>query len=102
MVMMALAESQDCNSATRGWAAISFFVCFLYAFKAAVKMVSKFVEEVEVDGTWDMMILVGELGSDAQAQAQGIRSIRGTGTSALAHGFASCLASIGALQCLSS
>ena len=54
---MALEESQDCNSVARGWVAISFFVCFLYAVKAAVNMISKFVEEVEADGTWDMMLL---------------------------------------------
>ena len=75
MAMMALEESQDCNSVARGWAAISFFVCFLYAFKEAANIVSKFVE-VEADGTWDMMILVRCLESNAQAQAQGIRSIR--------------------------
>jgi hypothetical protein len=78
MAMMALEESQDFNSVARGWAAMSFFVCFLYAFKAAVKIVSKFGEEVEVDGTWDIMTLVEGLGSDAQVQAQGSRSIRGT------------------------
>ena len=55
---MALEESQDCNSMARGWVAISFFVCLLYAFKAAANIVSKFVEEVEVDGTRDMMTLV--------------------------------------------
>ena len=76
MAMMALEESQDCNSVARGWEAISFFVCFLYVVKASVNIVSKFVQEVEADGTWDMMILVGGLESDAQAQAQGIRLIR--------------------------
>jgi hypothetical protein len=65
MAMMALEESQDCNSVASGWEAMSFFVCFLYAFKAAVKIVSKFVEEVEVDGAWYMMVLVGELGAQA-------------------------------------
>ena len=34
---------------------MSFFVWFLYAFRAAEKIVSKFVEEVEVDGTWDIV-----------------------------------------------
>jgi hypothetical protein len=34
---------------------MSFFVCFLYSFKAAKKIVSKFVEEVEVDGTCDIV-----------------------------------------------
>ena len=66
MVMMALEESQDCNSVARGWAVISFFVCFLYAVNAFAKIVSKFVEEAETDGTWDMMVLVGCLESDAQ------------------------------------
>jgi hypothetical protein len=78
MAMMALEELQDCNSVARGWEVMSFFVCFLYAFKAAVKIVSKFGEEVEVDGTWDIMTLAEGLGSDAQVQAQGTRSIRGT------------------------
>jgi hypothetical protein len=58
MAMMALEELQDCNSAARGWAAMSFFVCCLYAFKADVKIVSKFVEEVEVDGTWDIVTVL--------------------------------------------
>ena len=69
--MMALEELHDCNSVARGWAAISFFVCFLYVVKAAVNIVSKFVEEVEANGTWDMIILVGCLESDGQVQAQG-------------------------------
>ena len=34
---------------------MSFFVCLLYVFKAAAKMVSKVVEEVEEDGDWDLM-----------------------------------------------
>lgn len=34
---------------------MSFFVCFLYSFKAAVKIVSKSGEDVEVDGTWDIV-----------------------------------------------
>ena len=76
MAMMALEESQDCNSVARGWEAISFFVCFLYVVKASANIVSKFVEEVEADGTWDMVVLVGCLESNTQAQAQGIRSIR--------------------------
>jgi hypothetical protein len=50
---MALEESQDCSSVARGWEAMSFFVCFLYAFKAAKNIVSKFGEEVEVDQSWD-------------------------------------------------
>ena len=76
MAMMALEESQDCNSVARGWAAISFFVCFLYVVKAFVNIASKSVEEVKAGGTCDMMVLVGCLESDTQAQAQGIRSIR--------------------------
>jgi hypothetical protein len=36
---------------------MSFFVFFLYASKAAVKIVSKFVEEVvAVGGIWDIVI----------------------------------------------
>lgn len=31
---------------------MSFFVCILYASKAAVKMASKFVEEVATDENW--------------------------------------------------
>ena len=42
----------------RGWEAMSFFVCFLYVFNASVKSASKFVEGVEVDGTWDMVSVV--------------------------------------------
>jgi hypothetical protein len=48
--MMALEESHDCSWVARGWEAISVFVCCLYSFKAAVKIVSKLVEDVEVDG----------------------------------------------------
>jgi hypothetical protein len=52
---MAPGESQDCSWVTRRWEAMSRFVCFLYSSNAAVKIVSKFVmEEVAVDGTWDM------------------------------------------------
>ncbi len=51
---MASGESQVCNWAAKGWEAMSFFVCFLYACKAVVKIVSKFVEEVAVARTWDM------------------------------------------------
>ena len=37
---------------------MSFFVFFLYASKAAVKIVSKFGDGVMlVDGTWDMMLV---------------------------------------------
>lgn len=52
---MALEESQDCSWMAKGWEAMSFFVCLLYVFKAAEKIVSKFVEDVEVDGTWDIV-----------------------------------------------
>ena len=38
---------------------MSFFVCLWYAFKAVVKIVSKFVKEVEVDGTWDIVLVEG-------------------------------------------
>ena len=48
MSMMALEESHDCSWVARGWEAISVFVCFLYTFKAAVNIVSKLVEDVEV------------------------------------------------------
>ncbi len=34
---------------------MSCFVCFLYSFKAVLKIVSKFAEEVAVDETWDMV-----------------------------------------------
>ena len=74
MAMMAPEESQDCNSLAKGWAAIFFFVCLLYVVKAAVNIVSKFVEEVEADGTWDMMVLVGGLESNAQIKP--IRTVR--------------------------
>ncbi len=37
---------------------MSCFVCFLYAFKAVVNIVSKFVEDVEIGVvTWDMVIV---------------------------------------------
>ena len=37
---------------------MSFFVCFLYASMAAVKIVSKFVEDVPaVGGTWDIVLV---------------------------------------------
>ena len=64
MARMALEESQDCSWVARGSEVISFLVCLLYAFKAAESIVSKFVEEVEVNGTWDIvqsMELVGHL-----------------------------------------
>ena len=52
-----MGESHALSWSARGWEAMFFFVCFLYSFKAAAKMVSKFGEEVDVDGTWDIMQL---------------------------------------------
>ena len=46
---MALGESHDSSWVDKGWEAMSCFVRFLYAFRAVEKIVSKFVEEVEVD-----------------------------------------------------
>ena len=51
---MALGESQDLSWAAKGWEVMSSFVCLLYSFKAAAKIVSKFGEDVDVDGTWDI------------------------------------------------
>jgi hypothetical protein len=48
---MALEEPQDFSWVAKGWEAMSFFVCFLYAFKASEKIASKFVEDVDVEGT---------------------------------------------------
>ena len=59
MARMALGESQDWSWVARGWEAMSRFVCFLYSFKAAVKIVSKFVEKVEKDGTCDIVLVEG-------------------------------------------
>ena len=56
MTRMALEESQDCSWVANGWEAMSFFVFFLYASKAAVKIVSKFGDEVVVGGTWDIVL----------------------------------------------
>ena len=53
---MASEESQDWSCAASGWEAISFFVFLLYSSKAAVKIVSKFVEEVGAGGIWDILI----------------------------------------------
>ena len=50
MARMVLEESQDCSWVARGWVAMSVLVCLLCVFRAAAKMVSKFVEEEE-DGT---------------------------------------------------
>jgi hypothetical protein len=52
---MALEELHDLSWVASGWEARSFFVCFLYAFKAAVKIVSKSVGGVEVVGAWDIV-----------------------------------------------
>jgi hypothetical protein len=57
-VRTAMGESQDLISAARGCKVMSFFVCFLYSLKAAVKIVSKFGEDDEVDGSfgsWDIV-----------------------------------------------
>ena len=45
------------SCAASGCEAMSFFVLLLYDFKAAVKMVSKLVEELAVVGIWDMVIV---------------------------------------------
>ena len=55
---MALGDSQDLSWAAIGWAAISFFVFFLYSSKAAAMIVSKLVEEAGVDRTWDIVRVV--------------------------------------------
>jgi hypothetical protein len=67
MAIIALEESQPFSWVARGWEAMSFFVCFLYAFKAAEKILSKSVEYVEVDETWDIALFVEGVGLDAQA-----------------------------------
>ena len=69
---MALEELQDSRRVARGWEAISRFVCFLYSFKAAVKIVSKLVEEEELEGTWDMLV------EGAFLEVQRIESSKGT------------------------
>ena len=51
MAIIALEESQDFNWVAKGWEVMSFFVCFLYAFRASENISSKFEEDVEVDGT---------------------------------------------------
>jgi hypothetical protein len=61
---MALEESQDWSWVARGWEAMSFFVCFLYVSKTAENNVSKFGEEVEVDGTWDIMLVIEGAGRE--------------------------------------
>ena len=54
---MAVGESQDCSWVARGWEAISRFVCFLYSLKAAAKIISKLVEEVDVARIWDIVLV---------------------------------------------
>jgi hypothetical protein len=69
-VRIALEESQDCSWVARGWEAMSFFVRFLYSFKAAVKIVSKFVDDVAVvEGTLDIVLF--ELDGDGQGITRG-------------------------------
>ena len=51
MAMIALEVSQDFIWVARGWEEMSFFVCFLYAFRASEKISSKLEEDVEVDGS---------------------------------------------------
>ena len=41
----------------RMWEVMSLFVCILYSFKAAVKIVSKLVGNTEVDETWDIALV---------------------------------------------
>jgi hypothetical protein len=55
MAIMALEESQDFSWVAKGWEAMSFFVFFLYAFKESEKIASKFMEDVDVEGTWDIV-----------------------------------------------
>jgi hypothetical protein len=54
---IALEESQDWSCAASGCEAMSLFVFLLYDSKAAIKIVSKVVEEVAIDGTWDIVIV---------------------------------------------
>jgi hypothetical protein len=58
---MVLGESQDCSWVANGWEAMSFFVWFLYASNAALKIVSKSVEveDVAVEIAWDMVLVEG-------------------------------------------
>ena len=52
---MALEDLQDWSWVARGWEAMSFFVCFLYVSKATENIISKFGEDAEEDGTWDIV-----------------------------------------------
>ena len=56
---MASQESQDWSCAASGCEVMSFFVFLLYDCRAAVKMVSKLVEEVAGGGNWDIVIADG-------------------------------------------
>ena len=60
MARTASGESQDLTWAARGCEAISFFVFVLYSSKAAVKIASKLVGAVEVDGSSDMVLVEGD------------------------------------------
>ena len=74
MARMALEESQDFSWVAKGWEVMSFFVFFLYASKAAEKIVSKFVEYVEVDRAWDIVYrkeLVGFVGEKKKVAGNG-------------------------------
>jgi hypothetical protein len=51
---MVFVESHDRNWEASGCAIRSFFVCFSYDFKAALKMAWKREEAVVVGGVWDM------------------------------------------------
>ena len=60
MARIASGESQDLSRAARGCEAMSFFVFVLYSSKAVVKIVSKLVGAVEVDGSSDMILVEGD------------------------------------------
>ena len=68
MARTALGESHDCSWAANGWEVMSFFVCFLYAFKAVAKIDLKSVEDVAVGRTWDMRLV--ESNSQTQRRAR--------------------------------
>jgi hypothetical protein len=46
---MELGESQECNWVANGWVRMTIFVCFSYSCKAAVMVVSRIGEEVELN-----------------------------------------------------
>ena len=56
---MASGVSQEFSWAAKGWEAMSFLVCFLYVSAAALKIVSKGVEEGAEGGDWDMVLVEG-------------------------------------------